>query len=432
MAIFDIPSYTKSKRFGHETTGSVAMMTGLMFPLIVMLAGGSVDLTRAYSIKSQAQKTLDATVLSMARSRLSDDEIAEQGKTMFNDTLALRKITAELTEAEFTARKEGAAKDDPSIVTGKATLKSKASFLSIIGINELDIVITSETTKPNPLPYEIAMVLDVSGSMNNSLNGQPRIERLKESSFALFDQLERLSSKENPPAISIVPYSTSVNISDLGSGILEGSSVGGNPASGGDIWAAERFRGQTGDRYDLSDDNPNVAAIPFVTATEIGNTQPQVKIQALTDDRDTYRTSIEGLKASGYTSAHTGMIWGVYALSPKWKSIWQQAPKEYGDSQKIVVLLTDGAFNTTHNIGARSNSDGDESNTYFQSACDLAKANGITIYAVALSLDATSEARLSACAAGSGGAMLSANSANGLKEAFEQIAQRIGGLRISS
>jgi hypothetical protein len=125
------------------------------------------------------------------------------------------------------------------------------------------------------------------------------------------------------------------------------------------------------------------------------------------------------------------MIWGVYALSPKWKTVWTKDPKEYGEANKIIVLLTDGAFNTTHNIGARSNDDGDESNVYFQSACDLAKANGMTIYAVALSLDAASEARLSACASGSGGAMLSANSAQGLEAAFDEIGARIGGLRIS-
>ena len=432
MAIFNSVSFTKPKNFNRDTTGSIAMMTGLMFPLVLMLAGGSVDLTRAYSLKSQAQRTLDATVLSLARSRLTDEEVAAKGESLFDNNLALREITAELINSDFSARKDGVEKDDPSTVTGRATLRSKMSFLGVIGLNNLEITVTSETSKPNPLPFEIAMVLDVSGSMNSDLNGQSRIARLKESTLTLFDQLERLSSEETPPAISLVPYSTSVNIGDLGTGILESASIAGNQAAGGDVWAAERYRGQTGTGYDVSDDSPDVAAIPFVTATEIGNTEPKVRLQPLSDNRNTYRGTVQKLKANGYTSAHMGMIWGVYTLSPKWKSVWQNDPKEYGDSQKIIVLLTDGAFNTTHNIGARSNSDGDESNAYFQSACDLAKKNGMTIYAVALSLDPASENRLSACAAGSGGAMLSANSADSLEKAFEEIGERIGGLRISS
>ena len=430
MTRFTAAFCKKSKGFSRDNGGSIAIMAGLMFPLLVILTGGSVDMTRAYALKTKAQKTLDATVLTMARSRMSDDEIVEKGGEIFGNNLALREITANLKAAEFSAELEGAGRGDPSIVTGSATLESKSSFLGIFGLGQLEVSITSEALKPNPLPLEIAMVLDVSGSMNENLNGQPRIERLKDSTLALFDQIERLSPKDSPAAISLVPYSTSVNISNLGTGILEGSSVGGNPATG-DVWAAERFRGQSGAGYDLSDESPETALMPFVTAAEIGNTEPTVPMQPLTDKRNDYRQAVEGLTADGYTSAHTGMIWGVYALSPKWKTVWTKDPKEYGEANKIIVLLTDGAFNTTHNIGARSNDDGDESNVYFQSACDLAKANGMTIYAVALSLDAASEARLSACASGSGGAMLSANSAQGLEAAFDEIGARIGGLRIS-
>lgn len=422
-----------ASRFARTSHGSVATLTGLMFPLLLMFAGGATDLGRAYSARAEAQRTLDATVLSMARSGLSDDEISAEGPRILEEWIAARKIGATLENAQFSSRKDGLDPGVPSEVTGRANLKVKPYFLSIFGQDSIDIGIGASTLKPNPLPYEIALVLDVSGSMNADLNGRPRIERLKEAVGALLGEIESQSAN-GAPRVSVVPYSSSVNLGDLGTGILEGASVGSlaAPAAGGDVWAAERSRGDDGVRYDLGEESPDTSAIPFVTAPEMAHAAPAARLQAPSDDPAVYRAAVDGLTAQGWTAAHLGMIWGVYTLSPAWKSVWKTDPRPHDKAQKAIVVLTDGEFNTTHNIGARSNADGDESNRYFQSACDLAKRNGTAIYAVALSLDAKSEARLATCAQGSGGAMFSADSAAELTGAFRDIARRIGGLRLSS
>ena len=419
-------------RFAREKGGSVMMMSGLMFPVLLMLAGGATDIGRAYAIQGKAQRTMDAAVLSMARSSLTDAEIEEKGAEFLEGWFATRDMANSLENVTLNSRKNGGDPGQPSELTVTGTLRVKTFFLNIFGQNELDIGLSSSTLKPNPLPYEIALVLDVSGSMKENLNGGTRLDRLKEATATLLDELERQSANRDAPTISVVPYSTSVNLGGLGSGLLEASSVGGDAIPGGDVWAAERFRGTTGDAYDLGDEAPSSSAIPFVTADEIGSASPTVRLEAPSDDPAVYRAAVEGLEAEGWTAAHLGMIWGVYALSPAWSSVWDTDPRPYDEAQKAIVLLTDGEFNTTHNIGARSNDDGEESNAYFQSACKLAKEKDIAIYAVALSLDAASEQRLLSCAAGSGGKMFSANSADTLTEAFEEIARELGGLRLSS
>ncbi len=419
-------------RFMREKSGSVAMMTGLMFPVLVIMAGGATDFGRAYALQGKAQRTLDAAVLSMARSSLTDTEIEDQGADLLEGWFATRDMANALEDVELISRKEGGDPGDPSEITATATLNIKTFFLGVFGKNEIEIGLRSATLKPNPLPYEIALVLDVSGSMQLDLNGAPRIDRLKEAAYALFDNLEEQTADREAPTISVIPYSTSVNISGLGTGILEASSIGGAAITGGNVWAAERFRGNNGINYDLSDEAPSSSAIPYVTSSEIGDASPTVRLQALSDNPSTYRNAVQGLQANGSTAAHIGMIWGVYALSPAWSSVWDTDPRPYDEAQKIIVVLTDGAFNTTHNIGAGSTNDGAESNNYFQSACSLAKQNDVTIYAVALNLDPASEQRLTACAAGSGGQMFSADSADSLTEAFEDIAREIGGLRLAS
>lgn len=424
---------TITSRFAREGRGSIAIMTGVMFPVLIMLAGGVTDFTRAQAIKAKAQRTLDAAVLSMARSDLTDGEIGDRGPELLKSWFVNRDIGGVLTEAEFSSDQSGAALGRPSEVRGSATVTAPTYFLGIFGRNSLEIKIDSATMKPNALPYEIALVLDVSGSMAWDLGGRPRIERLKESTAALFDVVEDLAGTATPPTISVVPYSTSVNIAGIGTGILNGTSARGAPipAPGLDVWAAERSRGDNGVDYQLGDESPSASPVPFVTGPEMVQSTPVVRMQGPSNNPATYRAAVQGLVAKGGTAGHLGMIWGIYALSPAWSSVWANDPRPYGQAQKIIVMLTDGEFNTTQGIGGRSTNDPGESNRYFQSACKLAKQKGITIYAVALSLRAPDKAKLNACVRGSGGSVISADSAQSLTDAFEGIARKIGGLRLS-
>lgn len=417
----------------RKTDGSITLLTGLMFPLVLLAAGGAVDISNAHSAQEKAQRTLDATVLSLARSGLSDDEINRRGETDLRNRLTTGRVNAMLEGATFDSR-SSAVPGEGDTLTASATLKVGTRFIRLFGMDDLTITVTASSARPNPLPFEIAMVLDVSGSMNNDLNGQPRIDRLKTASATLFDALDTIPNTAAAPSIAVVPYSTSVNIGNLDSGILEGLSVALNaaPPVGDDIWAAERIRATGGTGFDLSDDGPAARPIPFVTAAEMPTNYPIVRVSPLTDNRAAYTASVEALVADGNTAGHLGMIWGVYALSPKWSAVWPQDPRPYGQARKVIVMLTDGSFNTTHAVGDRSTTDGETSYAYFQESCKLARQNGIMIFAVALQLNADAEQRLQQCVDGSGGQLLRANGANGLDTAFGNIARQLGALRLSS
>ena len=101
------------------------------------------------------------------------------------------------------------------------------------------------------------------------------------------------------------------------------------------------------------------------------------------------------------------------------------------DTNKIIVFLSDGEFNQTHNIGAGSQTDTANSNAYFQDMCTLARDNGYTIFTVALALNATSEAILAECV-GTSGQAYTADSAEELTQAFEDIARLLGMRRLTS
>ncbi|MEO1189653.1 MAG: TadE/TadG family type IV pilus assembly protein, partial [Pseudomonadota bacterium] len=70
----------------------------------------------------------------------------------------------------------------------------------------------------------------------------------------------------------------------------------------------------------------------------------------LTNNRNTLGTYITSLNAGGYTAGHLGVAWTWYLVSEDWDTVFDgdAAPLSYSepDSAKVVILMTDGAFNT--------------------------------------------------------------------------------------
>ncbi|MEQ1612919.1 MAG: VWA domain-containing protein, partial [Hyphomicrobiaceae bacterium] len=140
--------------------------------------------------------------------------------------------------------------------------------------------------------------------------------------------------------------------------------------------------------------------------------------------------------ATGATAGHIGAAWGWYLLSPKWAAVLPSAsaPVPYTDKTvtKHVIFLTDGIFNTSYKNGPATDdtTQMNESYAQFQSLCTNMKAQGITVYTVALDLlDPRALTELATC----GGAnSYTAADAVALKAVFQQIVSQLNHLRVAS
>jgi hypothetical protein len=182
------------------------------------------------------------------------------------------------------------------------------------------------------------------------------------------------------------------------------------------------------------------------------NPCPSAGIVPLTTDADFLSTRISALQAAGSTAGHIGLAWGWYMLSPNWASLFpsgrQGASYSAPETLKIVVLMTDGAFNTGYcngvisedsNSGAgsaseRINCDATNGQPFTQARqlCTAMKDRGVIIYTVGFGLsgDATAEDFMRDCATDSEHAYLT-GSGNELIAAFNAIAASITQLRIT-
>ncbi len=87
-------------------------------------------------------------------------------------------------------------------------------------------------------------------------------------------------------------------------------------------------------------------------------------ITPLSSDRSSLSSQIDALSAGGSTAGHIGLAWGWYLLSPNFSSILpaesQPADYEEPDVLKVVILMTDGEYNSAYCNGviARDSSAG--------------------------------------------------------------------------
>ena len=177
-------------------------------------------------------------------------------------------------------------------------------------------------------------------------------------------------------------------------------------------------------------------------------------IKPLSTDKVALKAQIDSFTAAGSTAGQLGVAWAWYMVSPNFASLWPAAsqPAAYGTEHlfKVVVLMTDGAFNTfycndviTHQSTSGSGNLSDHINcdspngTAFEQAqdlCDAMKADGkdIIVYTVGFNVTADTAAQqiMNYCATDAEHAYFPATGAE-LKTAFQLIAQEISQLRLS-
>lgn len=291
-----LPNFSRSKR------GSIATMGGLMAGILAACAMATVDIAEMNSTKQVMQNRLDAATLFAARrSDIKDPGAKAQIQTQTEEFLlnSLRQAGVRADEVSATFRYDA---ESDSVVADVKFVPNTFFAGSFLG---KPMRAGARATPPKPAKAEIALVLDVSGSMRFSLTsddeapeGSRRIDALRDGVDALltaFERNERLEAK-----VSVIPYSTSVDLTDLFDDAggnqtqwFEGANGSALPkvCAGGrkgivkflcdlisflsgiddpsppGAWGAERYNARNGDEFTLTMDKPASGAnrVPVVT-----------------------------------------------------------------------------------------------------------------------------------------------------------------------
>lgn len=430
--------------------GNFGILYAAVVPLIVAGSLTVIDITRATGVRMEAQGALDATTLQLAISTTADTpKLDELGASTLQGNQA--NVGATLVSTDFGNT------DNGLTVRGTATFSLTPLVYGIFAKDQLKVTVTSEV-KRSAKNVEVSLVLDTTASMA----GQ-RISDLKAAAKELVDIV--VTDRQTPTysKVALVPYSMAVNVGSYAEA-ARGSIHNGTCTSPG--CANYRFVNPYGDAVTFgistcvsertgaerfTDAAPSTASFGYNYPSP-ANPCLTNTIKPLSDDKASLNSAIDALSASGSTGGHIGVGWGWYLVSPNFSYLFPKAnqpgPYDIEKTKKIVVLMTDGEYNSAYCNGviARDSLTGSGSAAHHincnapnggayaqaQALCTNMKAAGVTVYTVGLELVNTQAARdLVANCATSAKHVYYPNSGTALKEAFRDIGRDISGPVVS-
>jgi Putative Flp pilus-assembly TadE/G-like/von Willebrand factor type A domain len=308
-----------ARRFRSED-GNIASFSVILFTLMVMCGGLAVDLMRYEQVRTSLAQTLDRCTLAAAA--------LQQGlnpEAVCRDYVEKAGLTQYLTDVRVT---EGL---NFRQVEAYAMAEKPTFFAGLVGIDEFEIPGAS-SAEQRITDIEIAMVLDVSGSMAGT-----KLTNMKTAAKEFVDTV-LASDVEDRTTVAIVPYNGQVNmgpllaakynispqhniVADVNCVDLPGSVYSTNtlsrtlavPQTG----YVDSFTGTSTSHAWLSNTstgNPS-GATPVLTNMWCPQ-RPENIIRLPNNDIATLQGQIDGLTAVGATSINAGMKWGMTLVDP--------------------------------------------------------------------------------------------------------------------
>jgi Flp pilus assembly protein TadG len=388
------------RRFFGNTSGSVAVILGIVATVMVGAAGIAVDFVNASYIRTSLQHALDSAVLAASSSHVETDSEAEALIHEYMDSNWKQKFPTLAVDIKPKLGKDN--------ITSDATTEVPTLLMGILGIKDIAIRVSSTATATEST-IEVAMVIDNSSSMQSNLT------LLKNSLLAVTETLD--SSLSTNVEYAIIPYSVYVNVgtSNKNKSWLSFSGVD-----------KKSWTGCVGSRdYPLELEDSGSTAIPTVTTSLCNPTE----LLPLTSNVSKVEDWISNLKAEvDDTYMASGLIWGVRALSER--DPFDEGTPD-GEAQKILIFLTDGYSTLGPSYPKHETEDtAGEATSIVSAQCTNAKNQGITIYTVAFGAAEDGEAMLRDCATSTAHAYV-ADSAGDLVTAFAAIAAKLSTVYLS-
>lgn len=401
---------TNYTRFARETRGNVAMIFALITIPILLVGAFAIDSSRHLSSNQHLQSAIDAASLAGARAledaTKSDTDIEAIAQGAYRANLLGTHGDVTCLDSTVTVNR------DSGTVMVAASCKTPTLLGASLTRDDMDSI-SQSTARANITKLDLALMLDVSGSM-----GGQKLTDLKNAAKQAASTLITPNSGDRV-RISFVSYAAAVN-----------AGIYGNPAQGlpadddsdgdglGKVCVSERSGSAA-----WKDDAPALGKWVGDDASSC----PNSSLLPLTYDLSAFDAAIDSLSAGGMTAGHLGIAWSWYLIAPDWDSIWPTTSKPLNYTEphtvKAVILMTDGKFNRWYEDPMGN------SNKQAKKMCKKMRDEGVRIYAVAFQAPNSAKNTLKNCT-GDDSRFFDAGNGAELLAAYDAIASQLSALTL--
>jgi Flp pilus assembly protein TadG len=420
-------------RFWKDRQGNVAPMLGIAIIPLIGFVGAAVDYSQANATRTAFQSALDSTALMLSKNAAlqTSGALQTEATNTFNALFTGTNAQNVAVTASYSS-----ILGSQLVLSGSATVKT--NFLSVLGINQIDITASATSTWGNSR-LRVALVLDNTGSMASS----NKMTALKTASQNLLTQLKSAAVDPEDVYVSIIPFNKDVNVdtSNVNASWLRWdlwNAVNGRCSkttyttqsrctSHNKIWkpaSHSTWNGCVTDRdhnFDTTNDAPLAGSTLY--PTEQYSSCP-VSLVGLSNDWTALSNKITAMQPVGNTNQAIGLQLDWQSLTAAPFSIPAIDPNyKY---QQVIILLSDGLNTEDRWYTNASSIDARQKNT-----CDNIKAAGITIYTVQVNTDGDpTSTLLQGCASDPSKFFLLTSSAQ-IVATFGQIGTALSNLRLA-
>ena len=424
------------KGFGENRRGSVLTMVGIAIVPLVAFIGLSTDAGRGYMVKARLGQAVDAAALAGGRAFFEsyrEDDVRKYFEANFPP--GYLASTPDPVPLSITFD------EDDGTVTVEASVDIPTSFLRVLMMDHMSVSSRAQVQRELS-GLELAMVLDVTGSMSGS-----KLTSLKLAANSLLDILYGTNETQEGLWVSLVPFAGRVNVQPYDewltdfwqntpptpwSGCMhprtDENATNDNPP-GDNFPFSERFPGYD---PDPAGERPeNTYGCPACNSSD-SCTATRNAVLPLTAEKTTVVEAIDDMVAYSNTRTDIGMVWGWRAVSPQWRGVWDTdatLPLDYDEPkmEKAVVLMTDGENTPSLNGDPETVT---ETNDNLAQTCEDMKDAGIIVYTITFQAPNTLDDLFRDCASEPGNYFDSPTN-DDLVDTFKVIGSKLSKLRLA-
>jgi Flp pilus assembly protein TadG len=201
------------KRLWSCERGAIAPIVGICAIMLVGAVAVAVDVGRGQVAQSKLQAALDAAGLAagaVVAQNLDAEDLKPEAWKYLKENFAGQTVDAVITPDDFDLELS----DDQMLVTLEARASLPTTFMRIFGHDTMHVAARTEITR-EMTGLEVALVLDVTGSMTGDVSDTDSTEKIAALRSAADDLMDILFGDNDTVDdlwVGIVPFSQTVNI----------------------------------------------------------------------------------------------------------------------------------------------------------------------------------------------------------------------------